>query len=247
VHHHGWVLRRGFKGPFGDVEYRLALPRPRQADDHLSGTHHLSGISADRGDDTVIVGFEFGVAEILAGLNLLGARRIELCRCGLEGFQRLIVLDPRRMAILQQFALPRFLRLAAGHLGVRCGDLGFRDFEVLPILLRIEPGDQITFLHFRTNIDWPLENFAVNPKADIGLVTWLDLSGKRQRVPRLAEFNGDRAHRSDGLRRSLLFFVAGRQNRHQNESSSRPQRKSQQASRAPRGKTCSTHHRQITR
>ena len=39
----------------------------------------------------------------------------------------------------------------------------------------------------------------------------------------------------------------GNGNRQQNESSSRPQIKSPQASRSRPGKTCSTHHRQITR
>ena len=72
--------------PFGHVEYRLALPRPRQANDHLSGADHLAGIGTDRGNDAVIVGLEFGVAEIFAGLNLLGARRIELCRAVLNVF-----------------------------------------------------------------------------------------------------------------------------------------------------------------
>ena len=77
-----WTSTVGFfggvlEGRLGDVEDGLAFSRLRQFDDHLAGADHLPGIGADRADDPVIVGFEIGVVEFLAGLDLAGARGIE--------------------------------------------------------------------------------------------------------------------------------------------------------------------------
>jgi hypothetical protein len=48
-------------------------------------------------------------------------------------------------------------------------NLGFCDFEVLAVLLRVEPGEEIVFLDLGPHIDGPLEDLAVDPKAEIGL------------------------------------------------------------------------------
>ena len=106
-----------------------------------------------------------------------GARRIALCQRGLVGPGRDIELDLRRMAFLVQFAFAVFLALAARHLRFRGREFGFGDFDILTVLLRVEPGKKIALLYRCPNINRPLEDFAVDPKADIGLVARLDLAG----------------------------------------------------------------------
>ena len=87
------------------------------------------------------------------------------------------------MAVFQEFALAVFLGLAPGHFGFGCRDLGFRDLEVLPVLLRVEPGEEIVLLDLRPDIDGPFEDLAVDPKAEIGLIAGLDLAGQRYLLP----------------------------------------------------------------
>jgi hypothetical protein len=123
------------------------------------------------------------VAEIFAGLDLLGLRRIELRLRGLEGLERLIVLDPSCIAVLQEFALAVFLGLAAGRFGFGCSDLGFRDLEVLMVLLRVEPGEEVALLHLRPDVNLPLSDLAVDLKADVGLIARLDLAVQRYLLP----------------------------------------------------------------
>jgi hypothetical protein len=229
VHCYGRVRRPFLEGALGDVEDRLALPGLRQANDHLSGADDLSRIRPDRGDDSVVIGFQLGVGEIFARLDLPGARRVKLGLRGFEGLERLIVRHLRGVAIFQKLALAVLLSLAPRHLGFRDGNLGFCDFEVLAVLLRVETGKEIVFLHLCPDIDGPFEDLAVDAKAEIGLVARLDLAGQRHVLPPFLQRDRCGAYRSDGLRRSLLFFVAGRQRRQQNENTSRPQREGQQA------------------
>ncbi len=209
----------------GDIEDCLALARLCQADHHLPGAENLPGIGAYCGNNPVIVGFQLGVAEILAGLDLSGARRIELRLRGLEGLEGQIVLHPRGVAVLEELALAIFLALAPRLLGLRGRDLGFGDLEILTVLLRVEPAEEVTLLDRRPDIDRPLEDLAADPEPDIGLVARLYLAGERDRLPSLAGFDGHRAHRPDIGRRGLFFLFAGRQNQHQNESTDRSRRK----------------------
>src|SRR5208283_2597904 len=113
------------------------------------------------------------------------------------------------MAILQEFALAEFLCPTAGHLGVRRRDLGLGDLKILAVLLGVEPSEEIPLLDLRSDIDRPLQDLAVDPEANIGLVARLYLAGQRERLSGLAGFDGHRAHRPDIRRCGLLFLVTG--------------------------------------
>ena len=78
------------------------------------------------------------------------------------------------MAVLYEFALAVFLGLAAGHFGFGCSDIGFGDLEVLAVLLRVEPGEEIALFDLCPDIDRPFEDLAVDAKAEIGLIARLD-------------------------------------------------------------------------
>jgi hypothetical protein len=62
-----------------------------EADNHLTDADDLSRVRLDRANDPVIIRLHLGVAEILTGLDLPGARRVEFGLRGLEGLERLIV------------------------------------------------------------------------------------------------------------------------------------------------------------
>jgi hypothetical protein len=81
------------------------------------------------------------------------------------------------VAILQQFPLAVFLGLAPRHLGLSRGNVGFGDFEVLLELLWVEPRQEVALFDRRPDINRPLEDLAVDPEADIGLMARLYLAG----------------------------------------------------------------------
>ena len=140
--------------------------------------------------------FKLGVAEIFAGLDLLGARRIELRLRGLEGLERLIVLDLRRVAVLQQF--PLAVLPAPGCASPRLRAAATSDFATsrsCRYCCGSSRGEQFAFFDLGADIDRPLENLAVDPKADIGLVARLDLAGQRQRSPRFPAIRPSRCAR----------------------------------------------------
>jgi hypothetical protein len=51
----------------------------------LPGANDLTGIGADRRYDTIIIRPQIGITKIFAGLDLLGAGRVELSLRGFEG------------------------------------------------------------------------------------------------------------------------------------------------------------------
>ena len=129
----------------------------------------------------------------------------------------MIVLHPRRVAVLQELALAPFLGLAARHLGLRSRDLGFGDLEFLTVLLRVEPGEEVVLFDLRSDIDRPCEDLAVDPETDIRLVARLDLAGQRHRIAAFARLDGHGADRPDIGCRGLFFLFTGRQRQDQNE------------------------------
>ena len=177
------VLRAVLEAALGDVEHRLAFSRLCQTNHHLSGTDDLPRIGPYSGNDPVRVGFEVCVTEVLAGLGLPGAHRVELGLRSLECLQRLIIRDLSGVAILQQFALAVFLGLAPRYLGLSLDNLGLGDFKLLSVLLRIKARQELVLLNLGPDIDGPFEDLAVDPKAEIGLVARLDFAGQRYLLP----------------------------------------------------------------
>ena len=206
---------------FADVEDGFALARLSQADDHLPGGDDLPGIGADGGDDPGLVRLQLGIAEVLIGLDELGAGRLVLRGGGLEGLHRLIVFHLGRVAVFQQLALPVFLSSAAVHLGFGRRDLRLGHVDALPVLLRVEPGEQLARLDGGSDIDRALQDLAVDAKTDIGLVAGLDLAGQRHRLAGLARLDGDRAHRPDLRRCGLFLLLAPRQSANQKNDTDR--------------------------
>jgi hypothetical protein len=143
-------------------------------------------------------------------LDLPGAYRVNLSLRGFEGLQRLIISDLRGVAIFQQFALAVFLSLTPRHLGLRFRNFGLRDFEVLPVLLRVEAREKIVLLDLGPDVDGPFEDLAVDPKAEIGLIPGLDLAGERHLLPRFLQLDRNSTHWPNGCRGGFLFFLATR-------------------------------------
>jgi len=109
----------------------------------------------------------------------------ELRLCGLKGLERPDRSAPRGVAALEELALgaihwasapasPRLPRVATS---------AFATSTSLAVLLRVEPGEENTFLTCGPDIDRPLEDLAVHPEADISLVARLDLAAQRDRLP----------------------------------------------------------------
>ncbi len=241
------VLLCVFESPLGDIEHCLTLPGLCQSDDHLSGADNLPRIRPDGGNHPVIICFQIGVAEIFARLDLPGARGIEPRLRRLEDLERLIVRHLGREAVLQQLALAVLLRLAPRHLGFGDGDLGFCDFKFLTVLLRVEASEEIALLYLGPDVNRSFEDLAVDPKADIGLIARLDLAGQRHPLAPFLHFYTDGAYGSNDRRRGFLFFLAGRQNQHQNESTDRSRRKRWRSGKGIIHRTYSTDHRHTIR
>src|SRR5262249_37743183 len=121
------------------------------------------------------------------------------------------------VAVLEELALAILLGLASRHLGIRLGDLGFGDLEILAVLLRVEPGEEVTLFYLSSDIDRPLEDLAVHSKPDIRLVTRLDLAGQRSRLTRFFRFDSHGADWPNIGCGCLLFLLAGCQSQDQNE------------------------------
>lgn len=60
--------------------------------------------------------------------------------------------------------------VAARHLGLGRAQVGFGDLDILAVLLRVEPRQQVTFLDRCSDIDRAGQDLAVDSEADIGLV-----------------------------------------------------------------------------
>jgi hypothetical protein len=84
---------------------------------------------------------------------------------------------------------------------LRDGNLGFCNLKVLFVLLRIEAGEDNACFHLRADIDGPFEDLAVDAKAEIRLIAWLDLAGQRHLLAPFLQLDRHGAHGSDGLRR----------------------------------------------
>ena len=152
----GRVLTR--ESGLGDVEDGILVARSRELHHHLPGIDVLTRLGADRGDDTVEVSLELGVAKLVAGqieISLGGSAPglggTQIAKCCVVG--RLW-----RKAILQELRLARLVPLCFDHFGLSRGDLGFSRTQAVLKVLRVERRQRVTLSDACSDINAPNEH-----------------------------------------------------------------------------------------
>ena len=142
----------------------------REPRDRLSDRDHLARLGERRRDDAVGVGFQFGVAELVA-CELERALGALDAAFGFVLRQLLAVeVRDRREAALAQCHVALMIGGGLRLVGGRGGKLGGRAFGLQLRVLRVEPRHDIAGVHAVADIDDARDDLAGDAEAEIGFM-----------------------------------------------------------------------------
>ena len=162
-----------------DVEDRVAAVLARHPEDHLARLHDLAGLGAARGDRAGAVGVELGPAQPVLGDVELRLGGVDPRLNGVEGLARLVVAHPGGPAVLEQRLLALVVVLGLDQLPARGRQLRARRPQRVLVVLRIEPGDDLTGGHLVADVHQPLDQPPADAEGEVDLGFRLDGAGQR--------------------------------------------------------------------
>ena len=183
---HRFVLRRLCQQRFVDVEHRVALAVPGQAENRHGGLHHLADFGLTRGNHPRRVGDQRGVAQLFTGVGQLRLGRRQGALAAAQGGLGGIVFALAGVALGQEFLLANESGGGLFDSGLFGNDLRLSRVDAGLQVLGIEFGQHLFGRNPITDIDRTLDDLAANAERQVGLDPRLNITGQghRRRVIR---------------------------------------------------------------
>src|SRR5262249_3028145 len=155
-------------------------------DDHPSRGHYLARFGADRGDDPRGVRLELGEGKLVLSEHELRLRRLDLGLRRLERLACLVELGLRGGSARGERLFAAEVVAGVGRLPLRGREIRARGTQGVLLVLRLEPGDQLTGSNPIAVVDAPFDHAARDTERERGLVLRADGAGESDRNTRVA-------------------------------------------------------------
>lgn len=154
--------------------------------------HHFARFGSFCGDRAGGIGEQGRVAQLILREAHLCLSGVDLGLAGPEHLLGFVEFGPRRPATLQELLLPSEgeTRLSQHRFGRR--EIGLRRTQRVLLVLRVQPGDELSRLQHIAYIDRTLDDASVNTKGQADLVLGANLTGERNGLAARDALDGDR-------------------------------------------------------
>ena len=191
----------------------------REPRDRLADRHHLAWLGERRRDDAVGVGFQFGVAELIARQLERTLRPLDAAFGFVLGELLAVEVGDRREAALAQRDVALMVGAGLRQVGGRGGELGGRALGLQLRVLRVEPRHDVAGAHAISDVDDARDDLAGDAEAEIGLVPRPHHADEFARGIFIFERDALHLHRAFALDRGRGRGLAAGEQQHRGEGS----------------------------
>ncbi len=175
---HPSIARRRHQQGFVDIEHRVAIAVPSQAEDRHGRLHHLADLGLALGDHAIGFGHQSGVAQLLVGAGQLRLGGLERALITAQGRFGGIVFAAAGVALGQQFLLAHEGGTGLGN-PCLCGEhFGLGRIDVVLQVLGVQARQHLVGLDVVTDVDTAGDDLATNTERQVGLHTRLNIASQ---------------------------------------------------------------------
>lgn len=167
-----------FEAVFRQADQHLAFAVGGQAEDRLSGRHHLAHLDAPAGDHAILGRAQHGVAGLVVGDVEFGADLLQPRLAGAVAVLDVLELGMADQVAVEQGAVAPVLGAHGLQVGLGGTDLGPRRLQLQAHVLGIEFGQGLVLLYPLADFHQPADDLAADAEGQLRLVAGADLAGK---------------------------------------------------------------------